>query len=314
MLNSDQSNKSILNNLECHRKSKMEIRTHLYFIILIFRRSELSRFIWYFLLILNIIMFCMLIQFNNSLVSQISVVQEASHTNYSQRFSNEIKDPIPNIISKIEDITRESSRDVLDDGFDFEKYNAVGNNSGNRIGSISNFISIKRRLKDVRNPGCLKKSYRIKKLPKASIVIIFCNELLSYVLRTIWSILHQTRKDLIHEIILVDDGSNDTEIIHALPWYIRNKLQNENIHLIRNPTQKHLVEARLVGARSATGEVLLFLEGHCEVTPGWLEPMLHHIYKNPNAIAIPILDYIDIRTVDLIERVRIIVYRIRKVL
>ena len=314
MLSSDQSNKSILNNLECHRKSKMEIRTHLYFIILIFRRSELSRFIWYFLLILNIIMFCMLIQFNNSLVSQISVVQKTSHKNYSQRFLDEIKDPMPNIISKMEDIRRESSRDVLDDGFDYEKYNAVGNNSGNRIGSISNFISIKRRLKDVRKPGCLKKSYPIEKLPKASIVIIFCNELLSYVLRTIWSILNQTRKDLIHEIILVDDGSNDTEIIHALPWYIRNKLQNENIHLIRNPTQKHLVEARLVGARSATGEVLLFLEGHCEVTPGWLEPMLHHIYKNPNAIAIPILDYIDIRTVDLIERVRIIFFQIRKVL
>ena len=152
MLNSDQSNKLILNNLECHRKSKMEIRTHLYFIILIFRRSELSRFIWYFLLILNIIMFCMLIRFNNSLVSQISVVQETSHTNYSHRFLDEIKDPMPNIISKMEDIRRESSRDVLDDGFDYEKYNAVGNNSGNRMGSISNFISIKRRLKDVLHP------------------------------------------------------------------------------------------------------------------------------------------------------------------
>ena len=52
---------------------KMEIRTHLYFIILIFQKSDFSRLSWYFLLILNIIMFCLLIQFNNDLVSNISI-------------------------------------------------------------------------------------------------------------------------------------------------------------------------------------------------------------------------------------------------
>ena len=134
-------------------------------------------------------------------------------------------------------------------------------------------------------------------------MIIFCNELLTFVLRAIWGILNQTPKDLVHEIILVDDGSNSTEIVDVLPWYVENRFQNYNVRLIRNPTQKHLVEARLVGAKSATGEVLVFLEGHCEVTPGWLEPLLNHIYENPHAIAIPILDYIDMLTLDVYERV-----------
>ena len=281
----------------------MEVTTRLYFIALIFRRSDLSRFIWHFLLILNIIMFCLVIQFNNNLVSNISAASRKINRINSQRFSNESKDPMPLIIPKIESIKREYYKDILDDGFNFGKFDALGENAGNKLGLVSNYISIKRTLKDIRQPGCLKKSYPIDKLPKASIVIIFCNELLTFVLRAIWSILNQTPKGLIHEIILVDDGSNSTEIIDVLPWYVENRLQNDNVHLIRNPTQKHLVEARLVGARSATGEVLVFLEGHCELTPGWLEPLLNHIYKNSHAIAIPILDYIDMSTIDIIERV-----------
>ena len=283
----------------------MKIRTHLYFIALIFRRSDLSRFIWYFLLILNIIMFCLVIQLNNNLVSNISAADKKIDKIQSQRFLDKSKEPMPVIITKIESIKRESYKDILDDGFNFEKFNALRENTGNQLGSVSNYISIKRRLKDFRPLGCLEKSYAIDKLPKASIVIIFCNELLTFVLRAIWGILDQTPKDLVHEIILVDDGSNSTEIVDALPWYVENRFQNYNVRLIRNPTQKHLVEARLVGARSATGEVLVFLEGHCELTQGWLEPLLNHIHKNPHAIAIPILDFIDMLTLDVYERVSI---------
>ena len=281
----------------------MKIRTHLYFIALIFRRSDLSRFIWYFLLILNIIMFCLVIQFNNNLVSNIYATDKKIDKIHSQRFLDKSKEPMPVIINTIESIKRQWHNEILDDGFNYEKFNAFREKTGNKLGSVSNYISIKRSLKDIRLPGCLEKSYAIDKLPKASIVIIFCNELLTFVLRAIWGILNQTPKDLVHEIILVDDGSNSTEIVDALPWYVENRFQNYNVRLIRNPTQKHLVEARLVGARSATGEVLVFLEGHCELTQGWLEPLLNHIYKNSHAIAIPILDYIDTLTLDVYERV-----------
>ena len=249
-------------------------------------------------------MFCLLIQFNNDLVSNISISRRWVHRTHPQTFSNHSKEFTPMIIFEIENITRESHKDIINDGFDFEKFNSSEKNMSNVVGSISNFISIKRRLKDIRQSGCLEKSYPIAKLPKASIVIIFCNELLTFVLRAVWSVLHQTPKDLVHEIILVDDGSNSTEIVDVLPWYIENRFQGDEVRLVRNPTQKHLVEARLSGARVATGEILVFLEGHVELTPGWLEPLLNHIYKNSNAIAIPILDYIDFSTLEIYERVR----------
>ena len=130
----------------------------MYFIALIFRRNDLSRFIWHFLLILNIIVFCLVIQFNNNLVSNISKASKNVNKIPSQRFSNKSKDPMPLIIPKIESIKREYYKEIIDDGFNFEKLNALGENMGNKLGSVSNYISIKRTLKDKRQPGCLEKS------------------------------------------------------------------------------------------------------------------------------------------------------------
>ena len=52
----------------------------------------------------------------------------------------------------------------------------------------------------------------------------------------------------------------------------------------------------MFAARAATGEVLVYLDAHCEPTPGWLEPLLEPIAKNRTTVTAPSLDDINWQT------------------
>lgn len=47
------------------------------------------------------------------------------------------------------------------------------------------------------------------------------------------------------------------------------------------------------GLQHATGEVLTFLNSHCECTSGWLEPLLDRIARDATTVVYPIIDIID---------------------
>lgn len=54
-----------------------------------------------------------------------------------------------------------------------------------------------------------------------------------------------------------------------------------------------LIRARLAGARAATGDVLVFLDAHCEGVVGWMEPLLTRIKESRTSVLVPIIDVID---------------------
>ena len=63
----------------------------------------------------------------------------------------------------------------------------------------SDKVSLWRRLNDIRGGECQKLVYD-DDLPSTSVIIIFNNEALSALLRTVWSVIDNTPRELLHEV------------------------------------------------------------------------------------------------------------------
>uniref|UniRef100_UPI00398F5708 polypeptide N-acetylgalactosaminyltransferase 12 isoform X2 n=1 Tax=Pristiophorus japonicus TaxID=55135 RepID=UPI00398F5708 len=158
---------------------------------------------------------------------------------------------------------------------------------------VSDRISLRRRLPERWNPLCKEKKYDYRNLPTTSVVIAFYNEAWSTLLRTVHSVLDTSPDILLKELIIVDDYSDREHLKKPLEHYIADL---HKVRLVRARKREGLVRARLLGASIATGDVLTFLDCHCECHIGWLEPLLERIHEDETAVVCPVIDVIEWNT------------------
>lgn len=159
---------------------------------------------------------------------------------------------------------------------------------------ISNRLGYNRDVPDTRDSKCKEESYPMN-LPSASIIICFYNEAFSVLLRTVKSVLDRSPADLLHEIILVDDHSDFINLKDELEDYIWKSLPRK-VKLVRNSEREGLIRGRMIGASHATGDILVFLDSHCEVNELWLQPLLAPIMQDRKTVVCPVIDIINADT------------------
>ncbi|XP_017083080.1 putative polypeptide N-acetylgalactosaminyltransferase 13 [Drosophila eugracilis] len=164
--------------------------------------------------------------------------------------------------------------------------------------SLSDSLGVVRKLPTTRHYRCITQPYNLPPPFESnlSVVISFHNEARSMLLRTIVSLLIRTPEDYLHELIILDDGSEDVTLLDDLKRWMGSVFwARDHLGLIlrRNPRRMGLIWSRNRGASLASGYYVLFLDSHCEVNEGWLEPLLERLALNPHLAVSPLLDPID---------------------
>ncbi|KAK7175804.1 hypothetical protein R3I93_000153 [Phoxinus phoxinus] len=169
-------------------------------------------------------------------------------------------------------------------------------------GYLSDRLSMDRPIPDYRPNGCKNMSYP-SNLPQVSIVFIFVNEALSVILRSIRSAMNRTPHQLLKEIILVDDNSNNDELKEKLQDFVKdtNAKQPGFIKMVRHSKQEGLIRSRVSGWRAASAPVVALFDAHVEFNTGWAEPILQRIKEDRTRIISPSFDNIKYDTFEIEE-------------
>ena len=180
----------------------------------------------------------------------------------------------------------------------------------------SDYIPMDRNVPDIRHPECKYWHYP-DHLPTTSVVIVFHNEGLTTLMRTVHSVLLRSPRKLIKEVVLIDDCSDKHNLKEDLENYIKEHFgdfigsdlpnypgdkgnlgetlteKSGKVKLVRNIERQGLIRSRTRGAEVSTGGVVVFLDAHCEVNQNWLPPLLAPIANNRKALTVPLIDGID---------------------
>ncbi|XP_059167551.1 probable N-acetylgalactosaminyltransferase 6 [Physella acuta] len=155
---------------------------------------------------------------------------------------------------------------------------------------VSDRISIRRTLPDVRHRKCTQYSPDSLPLLVASVIIVFHNEPWTTLMRTVYSVIDRSPPSLLKEIILLDNGSTRSSL--KFPILERYLQPLGKVRVIRLQDRLGLAQGLTLGVREMSGDVAVFLPPHCEATEGWLPPLLGLVAQNTTRVAVPVIDVI----------------------
>ena len=115
---------------------------------------------------------------------------------------------------------------------------------------------------------------------KVSIVIV-SHDLTEYLEKCLISIAEHTERDLIADLIIVDNGSSIQYPLQTLM-----ALTSFPVVLIRLEQNASYAHANNRGAASARGDYICFMNNDVEVLPGWLPPLYEVIDGDVNVGAV----------------------------
>ncbi len=133
-------------------------------------------------------------------------------------------------------------------------------------------------------------------MPKVSVIIPFHEEHLSTLLRSVHSIVNRSPPELLQEIILVDDFSKKDFLSTMLEDYITTNFKKGLIKIIRLIKREGLIRTRMVGAKQAIGDILIFFDSHIECNVNWLPPLIEPIVLDYKTAVCPFIDVINDET------------------
>jgi len=158
-------------------------------------------------------------------------------------------------------------------------------------GIKSEILSIRRTLRDTRPLECRLISYSYELMP-VTIVIVFHNEYIGVILRSLYSIVTHTPKELITEIVLVDDASTQHYLHTELEAYIdKTRVAFNKIRIIRLPKRIGANRAVLEAIKTTHSDHVVLMTQVLDVNKNWLPPLLQPIAKNPKTISVPVHEY-----------------------
>ena len=117
-----------------------------------------------------------------------------------------------------------------------------------------------------------------------SVLIVYHNEDIMLLLRTITTLVYRTPSNNLLEVLLIDDCSDDGHADEIREYAVGMRIP---VRLSRNNENLGIANSRLLGLNKALGSVVMILDSHMEVGEMWLEPLLRILSDKPRALAVP---------------------------